>query len=128
MNILLNGICGYMGREVEKLCVSGYRGARLVMGVDPLSECSTVPVYKSFQDIDDVDSIDCIVDFSHHSSTPALLQFAKANNIECEVSLENMMACGLGACLCCVEKTVKGNVCVCKEGPVFNINDLTWQI
>lgn len=45
---------------------------------------------------------------------------------QCEVSLENMMACGLGACLCCVEKTVKGNVCVCTEGPVFNINSLTW--
>ncbi len=45
----------------------------------------------------------------------------------CEVSLENMMACGLGACLCCVEKTVRGNVCVCTEGPVFNINQLTWQ-
>ncbi len=58
----------------------------------------------------------------------AVAKFAKANNIPCEVSLENMMACGLGACLCCVEKTVKGNVCVCKEGPVFNIEDLTWQI
>ena len=58
----------------------------------------------------------------------AVARFAKANSIPCEVSLENMMACGLGACLCCVEKTVKGNVCVCKEGPVFNINDLTWQI
>jgi len=45
---------------------------------------------------------------------------------ECEVSLENMMACGVGACLCCVEKTVKGNVCVCTEGPVFNITQLTW--
>lgn len=51
-----------------------------------------------------------------------------ARNIgaECYVSLENMMACGLGACLCCVEKTVKGNVCVCTEGPVFDIKDLTW--
>lgn len=58
----------------------------------------------------------------------AVARFAKTNGISCEVSLENMMACGLGACLCCVEKTVKGNVCVCKEGPVFNINDLTWQI
>lgn len=44
----------------------------------------------------------------------------------CQVSLENMMACGIGACLCCVEKTVRGNVCVCTEGPVFNINQLTW--
>ncbi|MCM1163972.1 MAG: dihydroorotate dehydrogenase electron transfer subunit [Muribaculaceae bacterium] len=51
---------------------------------------------------------------------------ARENGTECEVSLENMMACGLGACLCCVENTVKGNVCVCTEGPVFNINQLNW--
>ena len=58
----------------------------------------------------------------------AVARYAKNSDTDCEVSLENMMACGLGACLCCVEKTVKGNVCVCTEGPVFNINQLTWQI
>lgn len=56
----------------------------------------------------------------------AVAAVASERGIDCEVSLENMMACGLGACLCCVEKTVKGNVCVCTEGPVFNINQLTW--
>ncbi|MDR1524603.1 MAG: dihydroorotate dehydrogenase electron transfer subunit [Tannerella sp.] len=58
----------------------------------------------------------------------AVAGYAKAAGIPCDVSLENRMACGIGACLCCVEKTVKGNVCVCTEGPVFNINQLTWQI
>lgn len=58
----------------------------------------------------------------------SVAKYAKANGITCEVSLENKMACGLGACLCCVENTTSGNVCVCKEGPVFNINDLLWQI
>lgn len=58
----------------------------------------------------------------------AVAKYAKERDIDCEVSLENRMACGIGACLCCVEKTVKGNVCVCTEGPVFNINQLTWQI
>lgn len=57
----------------------------------------------------------------------AVAKFARDNSVPCEVSLENMMACGLGACLCCVEKTVKGNVCVCTEGPVFDINELTWE-
>lgn len=57
----------------------------------------------------------------------AIAAEARKLGANCEVSLENMMACGLGACLCCVENTVKGNVCVCTEGPVFNINDLTWQ-
>ena len=58
----------------------------------------------------------------------AVARFASSFGISCEVSLENMMACGLGACLCCVEKTVRGNVCVCTEGPVFNINQLTWEL
>ncbi len=56
----------------------------------------------------------------------AVAKIAKDKSIECEVSLENVMACGLGACLCCVEDTVEGNVCVCKEGPVFNIKRLKW--
>jgi len=56
----------------------------------------------------------------------AVAKYAHQNNIECEVSLENLMACGFGACLCCIEKTIRGNVCACTEGPVFNINELTW--
>ena len=56
----------------------------------------------------------------------AVAKIAKEKVISCEVSLENVMACGLGACLCCVEDTVEGNVCVCKEGPVFNIDRLKW--
>lgn len=58
----------------------------------------------------------------------AVASYAHKNNISCEVSLENTMACGVGACLCCVEDTTKGNVCVCTEGPVFNINQLKWPI
>ena len=58
----------------------------------------------------------------------AVARYARQANTECEVSLENLMACGLGACLCCVEKTSMGNVCVCKEGPVFNIRKLLWQV
>ncbi len=58
----------------------------------------------------------------------AVGKIAKQNNIDCEVSLENMMACGFGACLCCVTETIDGNKRVCKEGPVFNINYLKWRI
>ena len=58
----------------------------------------------------------------------AVARYARTAQTECEVSLENTMACGVGACLCCVENTVEGHVCVCKEGPVFNINQLLWQI
>lgn len=58
----------------------------------------------------------------------AVARYAHAKGITCEASLENLMACGLGACLCCVEKNHEGhNVCVCKEGPVFNTEQLQWQ-
>ena len=56
----------------------------------------------------------------------AIAKVAKEAKVFCEVSLENLMACGFGVCLCCIEPTVKGNLCVCTDGPVFNINDLKW--
>jgi len=56
----------------------------------------------------------------------AIAGYCKKNNITCEVSLENLMACGIGACLCCIVDTVKGNLCTCIDGPVFNITDLKW--
>lgn len=78
MNILLNGICGFMGREVVKLCESGYRGASLAFGVDPNGDGNC---YTSFDSIPSVEGVDCIIDFSHHSATVALLEFAVENNL-----------------------------------------------
>ena len=56
----------------------------------------------------------------------ALKNYAAENNIECWISMEEKMACGIGACLACVckSKEVDGhtnvhNKRVCKEGPVF---------
>lgn len=57
----------------------------------------------------------------------AVARYAATADTECEASLENLMACGVGACLCCVEKTTRGNLCVCTDGPVFNTKELLWQ-
>ena len=82
MNILLSGICGHMGREVVKLCEEGYRSSNLVCGVDPASDGSiSVPVFHAFYDVPRDLDIDCIVDFSHHTCAPALLEFAAENGI-----------------------------------------------
>lgn len=56
----------------------------------------------------------------------AIAKIAEEKNVDCEASLENMMACGFGACLCCVTETTSGNLCVCTEGPVFNTKVLKW--
>lgn len=56
----------------------------------------------------------------------AIAKIAEEKGVDCEASLENMMACGFGACLCCVVETNSGNKCVCTEGPVFNTKALAW--
>jgi dihydroorotate dehydrogenase electron transfer subunit len=56
----------------------------------------------------------------------AMAKYSTIRKINCEVSLENLMGCGIGACLCCVVETVKGNLCTCTDGPVFNTKDLKW--
>jgi dihydroorotate dehydrogenase electron transfer subunit len=59
----------------------------------------------------------------------AVAKYAKNKNIACEASLENLMGCGIGACLCCVVDTVdNGNVNTCTEGPIFNTQQLKWLI
>ena len=49
----------------------------------------------------------------------AVARYALKTKANCEVSLENTMACGIGACLCCVVETQEGNKCTCTEGPVY---------
>ena len=56
----------------------------------------------------------------------AIKKYAEENGIECYISLEERMACGIGACLACVcksrEKDAHSNVNnkrICKDGPVF---------
>lgn len=56
----------------------------------------------------------------------AIKEYALANEIECYVSMEEKMACGVGACLACVCKTKEvdhhsnvHNKRICKDGPVF---------
>ncbi len=57
----------------------------------------------------------------------AVAGIAKKHTIDCEVSLENTMACGFGVCLCCITPTDQGNERVCVEGPVFNTKRLKWE-
>lgn len=61
----------------------------------------------------------------------ALRDYADANDMTCYISMEERMACGIGACLACVcnskEKDHHSNVNnkrICKEGPVFNAREV----
>ena len=80
MKILISGLCGHMGKEVEKLALDGYRDAVAVAGVDARNDGSSkIPCFASFGDAPV--HVDAIVDFSHPSVTDDLLRFATANRI-----------------------------------------------
>ncbi|SDO89896.1 dihydroorotate dehydrogenase electron transfer subunit [Desulforhopalus singaporensis] len=59
----------------------------------------------------------------------ALGAFCRDRNIECQVSVESVMACGMGACLGCSRPAKDGTYThVCVHGPVFDAEKLAWNI
>ncbi|MFH1994119.1 MAG: dihydroorotate dehydrogenase electron transfer subunit, partial [Nitrospinota bacterium] len=77
-------------------------------------------------------SIDNPNDYLIYSCGPNVMlrevhRIASAASIECQVSLEGRMGCGLGACLSCVVPDKDNKyVTVCKDGPVFDSRSLSW--
>jgi dihydroorotate dehydrogenase electron transfer subunit len=51
-------------------------------------------------------------------------RIAKVYSVGAQLSLEENMACGVGACLGCTVQTVKGQKRVCTDGPVFYASEL----
>lgn len=80
MNIILCGICGFMGQEVVK-AVENDKNFNIVAGID-IKNCNTYAIncYNSFSDISNINA-DCILDFSHHLATKSLLNFATKQKI-----------------------------------------------
>ncbi|MBO4402940.1 MAG: dihydroorotate dehydrogenase electron transfer subunit [Bacteroidales bacterium] len=89
-----------------------------------LGEKGMITQHSLMQKPTDYDTVFCC------GPTPmmkAVARMMEAAGIPCHVSLENHMACGVGACLCCVTPTkAHGNQCVCTEGPVFDSKELAW--
>ena len=58
-------------------------------------------------------------------------ELANKFNIECQVAMEKVMACSIGVCRGCVIDVLKNgkiqNATVCKDGPVFDGNEVVWQ-
>ena len=65
-----------------------------------------------------------------YKAMAGMSQRAKQSNLKlrkCQVSLEVRMGCGFGACYGCTINTKKGLKQVCRDGPVFELNDIIWQ-
>jgi dihydroorotate dehydrogenase electron transfer subunit len=90
-----DGSVGFKGSVTEPLAAELAKG-----DVDMVYSCGPEPMLK------------------------AVIAEAKKANVPCEVSLEERMGCGVGACVVCACKTTKGMARVCKEGPVFNAEEV----
>ena len=79
MKILLSGLTGHMGQEVVKL-IDASSDFELTAGVDAFAgENTCVPCAKSFESAET--DVDCVIDFSHHSQTKALIDFCVSNKL-----------------------------------------------
>jgi len=56
-----------------------------------------------------------------------IAQLSLRYKIPCRVSLEQMMGCGIGACLGCIIKGQDGYLRVCRDGPVFDAQQILWE-
>lgn len=78
MRIILAGYGGHMGREV-RASAERMEDAEIVMGVDPMIPEETPACVRSFAECRA--EADVLIDFSHHSMTHELLDFAKRNRL-----------------------------------------------
>lgn len=145
--LLVGGGCGiapllFLGKHLKSLGFSpdvlmGFRNSRRVLEIEEYSEIGNVFIttedgstgekgYVTGHSILTKAKYDRIYCCGPDSMMKAVADYSMKNNIFCEVSLENLMACGFGICLCCIVETKKGNICTCTEGPVFNIRELKW--
>lgn len=134
-------------RNVELICYYGARSAESLVGFENVKgSCSNVFIstddgstgYNGFVTemfANDISSYDPentkIYACGHRPMLKRLSELLLRNRLSCQVLIEERMACGVGACLGCAVRTNdeqgKGRyIRACKEGPVFNIQDISW--
>lgn len=78
-------------------------------------------------DIIDIEKYDYILTCGPTPMMKKLVEMVKGTDTKLFISLENHMACGVGACLVCTCKTKFGNKKTCKNGPVFKGEDVIFN-
>lgn len=78
IKVLLSGCFGRMGKTIVEASLESDK-IEIISGVDILDGESRFPVYKSIDEC--IEAPDVIIDFSHHTSLPAIMKYAVKNNI-----------------------------------------------
>jgi len=125
-------LCKVLGKKADVYL--GYRDKENMYIIDEFKSstrrCIVVTEDGSFgekgfvTDYISYDEYDVVVTCGPEIMMNKIASICRNKKIKCYVSLERRMACGLGACLGCTVETKTGNKRACKEGPVFDSEEL----
>ena len=88
---------------------------RFLDWADQIFACGPLDMYKA------------MANMSLPANAPSRAKQSNLKIKKCQVSLEVRMGCGIGACYGCTINTKKGLRQVCRDGPVFELDDILWQ-
>lgn len=129
----------YLARKLENPKIFlGFRNKDMVCLEEDFGKCGELKVatddgsygYHGFAiDLAKEAAEDC--DIIYACGPTPMLKAVKAlgeeKNIKTEISMEQRMGCGIGACLVCVCKTTSGYDKVCQKGPVFDASEVIFE-
>lgn len=109
----------YLGFRNEEILVEKFEEVSATV--------TTAKGNKFVTDIIDVNKYDYVITCGPTPMMEKVVNMCENTNAKSIVSLENHMACGVGACLVCTCKTKFGNKKTCKDGPVFYGEDVIFN-
>ena len=105
-------------------------GAKTILCTDDGSTGIHGLVTNPLEEVLKLEKVDLICACGPTPMLKAISKLANDFNVECQVSLEERMGCGIGACLVCACKVNKDGeeqmLHVCKNGPVFSSKEVVW--
>ena len=132
----------FVGGKSKKdiLCVNEFQslGVKVKISTDDGSRGKKGMASELLKDFIKKENTDSLKQISLYACGPhAMLQsiagLAETHSLPCQISMEAKMACGMGACQGCIVKTKASDKNdfsyqrVCKEGSVFNADEILWK-
>ena len=132
--------------EGDVTAVLGFRDSRkIILKTEFESACNQVffttddgsfgtqgTVAQPLQELLESGGFDAVLACGPRPMLSAVADICKQRGVPCQVSLEERMGCGVGACVVCACLTVidgaEGVSRVCRDGPVFYAEDIRWQL
>jgi dihydroorotate dehydrogenase electron transfer subunit len=100
---------------------------RVLVSTDDGSAGSPGYVVGVCQELLDTEQFDMVYTCGPEIMQSIVATQAERAGVPCQVSLERLMACGIGACLSCIVPTTRGQRRACVDGPVFSAREVIWD-